>query len=243
MKAKFLKTVKINELISNIESNLEIYRSGSFDFLNSDSSCFFETSLEIDESKLNEIDCDKENLKEVENCILIYESIKNISHYLARDERLWVYLTHIYLLSYSRKRWPIPEDDQKAIKHIKSHFFCIGARGVERDNAASRLWWLASLCVRAKDISFHDALACFLYQSDVRANMVERPTTSQNISVFSAILKKLNESYKDDRMLFERETFRSFMKELNLVGGIKLLAALPEASINEILDECVCKAI
>jgi hypothetical protein len=73
--------------------------------------------------------------------------------------------------------------------------------------------------------------------------MVERPTTSQNISVFSAILKKLNESYKDDRMLFERETFRSFMKELNLVGGIKLLAALPEASINEILDECVCKAI
>lgn len=242
MKANFLKSVKINELLSSIEANLEIYRSGNFDFLLSDPSCSFETNLEIDESKLNKIYCEKDNLKEVENCILIYEAIKNMSHYLARDERLWTYLTHTYLLNYSRQRWPIPSDNQKAIKHIKTHFFCIGARGVERDNAASRLWWLASLCSRAKDISFHEALTCFLHQSDVRANMVERPTTSQNIGVFSAILRRLNESYRSDQKLFEREIFRTFMKELNLIGGIKLLAALPEKSIDQILKECASKA-
>ena len=118
----------------------------------------------------------------------------------------------------------------------------MGARGIERDNAASRLWWLASLCHRTKGLSFEDALTCFLYQSDVRANIVERPTTSQNIHVFSAIIKKLDESYKSNKELFERERFRSLMKELNLIGGIKLLAALPEISVLQIFDQCIAKS-
>jgi hypothetical protein len=71
--------------------------------------------------------------------------------------------------------------------------------------------------------------------------MVERPTTSQNIRVFSAILKRLNDSYKSNKQLFERTKFRSFMKEINLIGGVKLLAALSEASISQILDECIAK--
>jgi hypothetical protein len=242
MKANFLKASKISELLSNIENNLDIYRRGSFDYLLTDPTCYFETDLEIDEHKLLQINCEKDDLKEVDNCIYIFEAIKNLSHYLARDERFWVYLTHTLLLSYSRKRWPIPEDDQKAIKHIKNHFFCVGARGIERDNAASRLWWLASICSRAKGLPFDQALTCFLHQSDVRASLVERPTTAQNINVFSAILQKLNDSFVADKKLFERDVFRSLMKELNLAGGIRLLATLPEITVNQILDDCVLKA-
>jgi len=242
MKANFLKAIKVQELESKVAENLDAYRTGNFDFLIPDSSCYFESTLEIDEAKLAAIKCDKNNLNEVENCVLMFQAMGNISHYLARDQRLWVYLTHTVLLSYTRARWPIPEDDEKAVKHIKSHFFCIGARGIERDNSASRLWWLASLCNRASDISFEDALTCFLHQSDVRANIVERPTTAQNVHVFSAILKKLHESYKSNKELFERERFRALMKELNLVGGIKLLAALPEVKIMQILDLCIAKS-
>jgi len=242
MKANFLKSSKVNELQTSIKDNLESYRIGNFDFLVSDTSCHFETSLDIDEAKLALVSCDTSNLKEVENCVLMYEAMGDISHYLARDERLWVYLCHTALLSYAKTRWPIPEDDEKAIKHIKTHFFCNGARGIERDNAASRLWWQASLCKRADGISFVDALTCFLHQSDVRANIIERPTTSQNIRVFSAVLKKLHASYKSNGALFERLRFRSVMKELNLIGGVKLLAALPEPHITKILEQCIKKA-
>lgn len=242
MKANFLKSAKVQELLSKIEENIDAYRSGNFDFLTSDTSCHFETSLEIDESKLASISCEKDNLKEVENCILMFEAMGDISHYLARDERLWVYLTHTVMLPYARVRWPIPADDEKAIKHIRTHFFSNGARGIERDNAASRLWWQATLCSRAKGISFSEALTSFLYMSDVRANIVERPTTSQNIHLFTAILKKLNESYKSEkRELFERTRFRAVMTELNLIGGVKLFAALPETSIVTILDQCITK--
>ena len=242
MKINFLKAKKIQELLSKIPENLESYRTGNFKFLMDDSSYHFKSNQEIDEQKIAAISCEKDNLKEVENCILIYQALEKISHYLARDERLWVLLTHTLMLDYTRSRWPIPEDNEKAIKHIKTHFFCVGARGIERDNAASRLWWLASLCSRAEGISFEEALTCFLHQSDVRANMVERPTTSQNVHVFSAILKKLNESYKSNKVLFERERFRSIMKELNLMGGVRLLAALPEISISQILDQCISKS-
>lgn len=242
MKARFFKAVKVQELLAKVGENLESYRAGNFDFLVNDPTNYFETNLEVNVDKFPLINCEKDNLKEVENCMLMYEAMGKISHYLARDERLWIYLTHTFLLIYVRNRWPIPDDDEKAIKHIKNHFFCIGARGIERDNAASRLWWMASLCGRTDGLSLEEALACLLFQSDVRANIVERPTTSQNIRIFSAILKKLYESYKADKKLFERDRFRSVMKWLNLAGGVKLLGALPEIKIMHILEEGIEKA-
>lgn len=242
MKARFLKSVKVQELISKIGENLESYRNGDFDFIINDPAHYFETNLDIQEGTLSAISCDKGDFKEVECCMQIYQALGEVSHYLARDERLWVYLSHTFLLSYARIRWPIPADDEEAINHIRKHFFCVGARGVERDNVASRLWWMAALCNRTAGMSLEDALTCFLHQSDVRANIVERPTTSQNIVIFSAILKKLNESYKSDKALFNREKFRSIMKGLNLQGGVKLLGALPEGRIMNILEECIAQA-
>ena len=242
MKAKFLKAAKIKELIGNIEENLERYRTGSFDFIDIDPEFSFETDLVVDHELLRSVTCTAEDLCEVSCCINMLGALGNLSHYLARDERLWTYLTHTLLLNYARTRWPIPTDDKEAINHIKLHFFCIGVRGIERNNAASRLWWMATLCNRSSRMSLNDALTCFLFQSDVRANIIERPTTSQNVTIFSAILTKLNESYKTDHALFGRKKFRSVMKGLNLRGGVKLLAALPENVIANILDECIAEA-
>lgn len=242
MKARFLKSPKVKELMAEISENLESYRNGDFDSMTNDPTHYFETDLDIRDDILSAISCEKSDFKEVKCCMQMYQALGKISHYLARDERLWVYLSHTLLLEYARTRWPIPTDDEKAIAHIKNHFFCVGARGVERDNVASRLWWMASLCNRTVDITLEDALTCFLHQSDVRASIIERPTTSQNVRVFSAILKKLNESYKTDRTLFIREKFRPVMKELNLRGGVKLLGALSETRIMHILEECIAQA-
>jgi hypothetical protein len=242
MKARFLKGAKIKELVGNIKDNLDRYRTGGFDFIDIDPEFFFETDLVVDDQLLRSVACTSDDPCEVSCCINMLSALGDLSHYLARDERLWTYLTHTLLLNYARTRWPIPADDEKAVNHIKAHFFCIGARGIERDNAASRLWWMATLCNRSSGMTLNDALTCFLFQSDVRANIIERPTTSQNVTIFSAILAKLNESYKTDRALFGREKFRSVMKGLNLRGGVKLLAALPEKVISNILDECIAEA-
>ena len=126
-------------------------------------------------------------------------------------------------------------------KSIAREFFSKSVSGLcaARSDNLLQLWWMASLCNRAAGIQLTEALTCFLHQSDVRANIVERPTTSQNVTIFSAVLKRLNQSYNGDKALFDREKFRAIMKELNLRGGVKLLAALPEPTIERILDECI----
>ncbi len=242
MSVKLIKRAKSKELLNNISNNLELYRNGSFDYLISDFSNSLQTSFKCEETKLYSIMCNENDDKEVENCILIYNALGDLSHYLARDERLWVYLTHTHLLDYSRKRWPVPSDDEQAIKHIRNHFFVVGARGFERDNAASRLWWMASLCSRVHELSLKEALASLLFQYDVRANIIERPETSQNIHIFSAILKKLHASLNGDKTLFERKKFRTIMKELNLCGGNRLLSVMSEIEIEQILDELILNA-
>jgi hypothetical protein len=101
------------------------------------------------------------------------------------------------------------------------------------------LWWMAALCSRCGDISLEDSLRYFLHMYDVRANIIERPTTSQNPVVFFGIIKLLRDSYAKDKSLFERLTFRAFMKKLNLRGGSKLLDSLGSSEVEKILMECI----
>lgn len=239
MKARFFKEKYLKELELNIAENLELYRTGNFDFQANNTDNYFEASFDVDEVKLKSLLPSNKNEAEVQNCMLIFEAMQNLTHFHARDARLWVYLTHTVLLPYSRARWTIPADNEAAIKFIKDHFFCIANRGVERNNAASRLWWLAALCNRTQGLNLKDALTTLLYQSDVRASVIERPTTSQCLNIFSAILRKLHESYHSDKKLFERSIMREAMKKLNLAGGVKLLGVLPEQQVNVIVAECL----
>lgn len=238
-KMRLLRSQTIRQLSSAVPDNLGSYRSGDFDFLTSDPANYIEIDQQYDELTLSLVDCDTDDHKEVESCIHIHKALGQMPAYLARDSRLWVYLTHSSLLQYTRKRWPIPENDDKAIAHIRKHFFAIGSRGIERDNAASRLWWMAELCSRVNGLSLSEALTSFLHQYDVRANIIERPTTSQSVPILSVILKKLHDSYEGDRALFEREKFRAVMKKLNLQGGVRLLEALEEHEIEGVVEECL----
>lgn len=241
MKLRFVKSKVIQESSKVIKANLNQYRTGNFDATMNDPDSFFESQLEFDENLLKAVACKDDDFCEVACCVAMYQALAELSPYLARDERVWIYLTHTLLLDYTRKRWPIPTDDTEAVSHIRNHFFCDGARGIERNNAASRLWWMASLCNRTSDLTLNESLECFLHQSDVRANIVERPTTSQNSTVFTVILRRLHQSYITDKALHERKRFRAIMASLNLRGGIKLLGVLPEKTIEKILDECIAE--
>lgn len=237
MKARFLKSIVVSELYSNIVLNLENYRKNGFAFLQDDPSKYFEMDFQVDLGQLEQIlSKDSSSEEEAINCLCMFEALPEITPYLARDERFWVYLTHTNLINYARARWPIPDEDEKAAAHIKTHFFARGERGIERDNAGSRLWWMAHICGRVEDMTISEALEVFLYRADVRANIIERPSTSQNTVLFSAIIRKLKGSFEGDKALFGREKFRAFMKELNLLGGFKLLDSLDALSIKDIVN-------
>jgi hypothetical protein len=240
MKARFLKAASVEELRSATFKNLQLYRTDGFSYLAADGAFWFEQSFQVDEEAIADLAVPVgDNLFEVDNCEKIYDGIKGITPYEARDERFWCYLSHTLLLDHARARWPIPADDERAVKHIHKHFFAGDKRGIERENVGARLWWMAHLCGRVTSVSRNDALKTFLFRSDVRANLIERPTTSQSVILFDAIIAKLAKSYQGSQALFSRLVFRKLMKEINSVGGYKLLDCLSPSSVEAILDDII----
>jgi hypothetical protein len=242
MKVRLLRERAVSELKSSIKDNLLRYRSGDFVHLAIDPALSFEADIELDEGAIGQLKAPVgiENF-EAENCAILLGALSSLTPYQAADERLWAMLSHTILLPHARIRWPIPTNDQAAVKHILTHFFASTQRQLERDNVGGRLWWMGHLCSRIRGMPLKESLEILLFRSDVRANIVERPTTSQSAPIFSALIIKLAKSYRGKKKLFERQTFRALMIRINGLGGYKLLDALDRKAVEQLIDEVVSR--
>lgn len=236
MSIEILKKEVFDDLFDNIKSNLDKYRNGDFNDLISDNSYYKSSEFTIDLNLLGNITGGQEN--DVDNCLLMFNAIEDLSPSLARDKRLWSYLTHTHLLSYARERWPIPKDDTEAVNWIKHHFFITNSRDYERDNAASRLWWSTFICKRV-NIDTKKALKALFFRMDPRSQVLDRTTTALSTHLFEAILEKMIASYEGDKeFLTGRHSHnRPFMREVNTLGGFNLLNALTLDQSREKLQE------
>ena len=244
MRARLLKAAAREQLRASVPANLELYRRQGFDYLEADQSFWFEHNVDVDFAALKALKAPSGgSFYEVENCEITYSALKSLSPHDARDERFWVYLSHTVLLDHARRRWPIPADDADAAAHIAKRWFARDKRQVERDQVGSRLWWMGHLCARVEGIDPDLALRAFLFRSDVRANLVERPTVSQSVNLFGAIIKRLAQSFSGKQSLFERKAFRQLMMEINSAGGYRLLDCLPTTEIEELLDTIIAERL
>lgn len=241
---RFLRDRTLTDLKGKVRINLPLYRKKGFGFLESDTSRSFESPVEVADNlaALLLIPKQKDDLHDVENCESLYKNMRKVTPYIATDERMWAMLSHTVMLDYARARWPIPSDDDAAIKHISTHFFAWTQRQLERDNAASRLWWIAHICSRVDGLALKKALAAFLYRADVRANIIERPTTAASDRIFSELIKVLSKSYDGDKKLFERAQFRRAMVRLNGYGGYHLLDAMDAKPLQDLLSRFATEA-
>jgi hypothetical protein len=240
MRLKLLRERALAELRSKVKANLDLYRSGDFEYLTVDPALSFNSEIDLLEEEVANLrtPVGAQNF-ESENCVAMLAALPSLTPYHAADERLWALLSHTTLLPHARARWPIPSKGDEAVAHILTHFFGATQRQLERDNVGARLWWMGHLCSRVNGMPLKQALDILLFRSDVRANIVERPTTAQSVPVFSALLMKLAKSHEGKKKLFERNTFRSLMVQLNGLGGYKLLDALDAKSIERLIDELI----
>ena len=181
------------------------------------------------------------DLFDKENSVTIYRALETLQPRQAAVEAVWAYLTHYAYSPYVRTRWPIPPncDKQGKVDHIRTHWFITsGNRGLIRDNAISRLWWMGFVASRCKGISLDDTLTAALYKQDVRKNLFERSFCASE-SVFTAMMKCLHSSYKGDRQLFERNNFRQLSKALNRVGGRRLLDSLSSQALDSLMADLI----
>ena len=238
----YIRENQLRKLKSSIEENLAVYRSGTPDwpaFLE-DENFLRTSSIQMDEDMVARVRMPEEgDTRDVENCVIVYESLKNLTLQQASDERVWALLTHFGLWEYVQRRWPLDgiESEAAAIRSVRNHYFVSGVRGLFRDNGVSRLWWMGWIASRCPHFSMEQTLQILLHQSDVRANLLERSSFGMSAEIFSAVIKRLGESYEGDKALFERRVFREFMKRLNRRGGKVALNALEAGQLDGLIGD------
>lgn len=242
MPMQYLKQDALDELKTSVKENLKHYRKLGFkNFFDDHERATRKLSGSFSLAKIRKLKkpSKKDDLFDPHNSKLAFMALANLNPLQAREERIWAYLCHFDGLEYMRARWPIPDDDKEAIKHILTHYFATSARAIERDNGISRLWWMGFIANRAQGIKLAEALKVLMYRADVRANLIERPTTSASIPVFSAILRQLKFSFDGKKLLHERVNFRAFMKDINSVGGVQLLDSLSSGHLDNLMKNII----
>lgn len=80
---------------------------------------------------------------DITTAIAIYEAYSELTPLMAQQDDLWVYLSHVDLFSYLKKRWPIAvgsgANEQSIKTYIIDHWFR-NPRGLIR-SALMGLWW------------------------------------------------------------------------------------------------------
>lgn len=175
--------------------------------------------------------------RDITNSIAVYRALGNLTPQQATDERLWLYLTHCELWDYTRARWPLPSNKEEKREQIKLHYLVPSNRGLMRNNAVARLWWMGFAASRCNLYEAEETLRILLYKSDVRANLLERPSLAASSEIFNGVMKMLGDSYKKDKELFVRKKFREIMKMLNRSGGRRMLNAIDGDGVYEMCKE------
>ncbi len=232
----FFKYNTVEELRRNVRQNLAWYREKENSTLNNLLENYGEMNKKADFSCLKTLKRTAQIKDEVENVVSVYESLQCLSLQQAADERIWTFLTHITAKDYVSERWNnIPEDDKKAEKYILDHYFTSSARGLIRGNAIARLWWMGYIASRFQANELKKTLNILMEKSDVRANLLERPSLSMSREVFNGIIRLLG-TEKEKNEIYDRENFRSVMKVLNQKGGRIMLNMLDEKQVDELFE-------
>ena len=144
-----------------------------------------ETMIEISEGLRDCISLpEKNNDRDAENCVSICEALKFLTLQQAADKP-------------SQKSDEADSEwHERKIRHVETHYFVDGARGLSvggargliRGNAISRLFWMGRIAERCHPhFSQTQALQILLKRADVRANLLERPTLSMSVEIFNAV--------------------------------------------------------
>jgi len=242
-KLRLIRQNHLNTLREDINKNINIYKHADIEKLPDPKESTFEIDIEANLDALKRLDPSSDYKTEANNSLIVYNCLRDIKPDLARDERLWAYLTHYYALDYTSKRWPVSsEETSNPETHIRTHYFGKTNRAIERDNSISRLWWIAHITNKSTSGNIHDNLTSLLFRSDVRSSFIERPSTSRNVNLLTALLEELRDAYKiydasGDLGIFERKKFRALMVKLNEVGGYKLLDSLSVDTLKNIISQ------
>lgn len=244
----FRSLSSLQALDNNIVDNLNRYRQGDFSEILKEQK-LLPVDEELDTSFFEKLICTNKSTDDYENSILIWRYLK-ISPRLAREARFWCYLTHTHGLEYTRARYPLINGDEKDIKSIQAHFLVSNElRGIDRDNALSRLWISAFISSKVEDLNFETALRVLLFQTDFREQLIGHPTIMRSQRTLNEVMCYAKKILIDDgnTEFFQRKDhkgqYKTWFHLLDVEGGKLLLDALSKRQLSKLVENLAERAI
>ena len=244
----FRSLSSLQALNKNVVDNLNLYRQGDFlEILKGHKTLTVDEDL--DTNFFKKLICTNKATDDYENSILIWRHLI-ISPSLAREARFWCYLTHTHCLEYTRARYPLINGDEKDIKSIRSHFLVSNdLRGIDRDNALSRLWISAFISSKVDGLNFETALRVLLFQTDFREQLIGHPTIMRSQRILNEVMCYAKKILIDDgnTKFFQRKDhkgqYKTWFYLLDAEGGKLLLDALSKRQLEKLVQNLAEQAI
>lgn len=226
-----------DDLKEQIDRNLERYISGDFFDMEASGDWRIPLSIDVDLDELQKLGADGGAEAEVQNSVIVGHVLGQLTPTLARENRLWVRLSHIECLEYSRKRW-LGEglNDDNLRKSIAKHFFAPTLTGCRDDHAISRLWWNHHIAKQIMPDNPARALKKMLARADIRLNFLERPGVAARPVLGRGIVRILENK---PILLNNQDLFRVFMKTLNLHGAGVAFEVWNDDRVDGLMFECL----
>ena len=184
---------------------------------------------------------DRDNLKDLENAILVHKALKHLTPLQARDPRLWTRMAHVDAYQYMRKRWELERsgsDEGKGARFIAARYFVTQNEGrALLRNGIARLWWTSYLTYDAARNNPYELTAVLLSTLDITQQILER-----NMGRAPGVVTGFLEFLLQNRDLLltggdqNRERIRRLAKFLNMYGGVCLLDCLKQTDIIKLLS-------
>jgi hypothetical protein len=233
---RYLSDSTTEQLKMSIGENIKRYREGDFVDLMDTGEWSLTLSVECDLAPLAELDPSGTPEAEVKNSKAVWNALKGLTPSLACQEGIWVRLTHVECLEYSRRRWITNgADDEAVIKSVTTHFFAGGLTRRRDDNAISRLWWNAQVADQILPGTDLVALPAILQKADIRQGIVERSLTASRADLAAGIVRIMDQH---PWIAAHEDNFRPFMVVLNRRGGGMLFEAMSRDEVDAFMLEC-----
>jgi hypothetical protein len=228
-----------DDLKNNIAENLIRYKEGDFLDLEAAGDWRIPLSFDADLDGLKDLAAEGGSENEIQNSIIVGYALRRLTPTLARENRVWIRLSHVECLEYSRKRWlQANMDDEKLAKDVSKHFFAPTLTGCRDDHAISRLWWNHHIAKQIMPDNPARALKKILALADIRQGLVERPGIGARPILGRGIIRLLE---KEDRLV-EGKLFGQFMKKMNLTGAGIAFEVWDDSKIDQFLEKCLDQA-
>lgn len=228
-----------DDLRNNIHENISRYREGDFLDLEAAGDWRIPLSFDADLDALQNLAVEGGAENEIQNSITVGHALSKLTPTLARENRIWIRLSHIECLNYSRGRWLHPSMSPDALAAaVAKHFFAPTLTGCRDDHAISRLWWNHYIAKQIIPDNPARALKKILALADIRQGLVERPGIGARPMLGRGIVRLLEREEK----LIEGKLFGRFMKRVNLIGAGIAFEVWSDSSIDQFMLKCLEEA-